>query len=386
MFSILLIELLIVVFAQPAFGGGLGDTGSCEIIVNQGLGYGLNKSNGSMEPMQKFVAERMTGIFIPASKEEYEAYQNADHKLTVTGNGETWFLHAGGYEEEAGLVDFTSEDLEWKAGIYHLKTDIGNGQIERTIKVRDMKDIHVLIVPMKSCYSGTVFDAVEISDTLDDFSRKVFPLGKNDLDWSCYPHVLNLSGKSYDLDTYIGRFRVWRSLSNLQEKENTYDLIVGLLPKNMAVDKTERISKGNGSISGFTYCDPALLVSVQGSSPAVTIAHEIGHCYELGDEYPFGMVNLNKNMIPYKMSGTNMKNVMENVTGSCIYVKGGAGDDHQGAGTVVTSEQLPFDIETGELIQRTMTSYMGLADYDETEYWMTTDTWNSVYDALVLDE
>lgn len=326
------------------------------------------------------------GIYISASKAEYEAYQRIGHKMTVEGNGEVRYFDAVGYDEDAALIDFTSRDMEWKAGIYHLQTDIGGCRTEKTIEVKDMKAIRVLVVPIISYYSGIIVNAVEVSDTLDDFSRKVFPLGEHDLEWICYPGVLNLSDRRYDLNTSTGRFRVWSHLQNLQSEKAAYDLIVGLVPQNMAAQKTELVSVGDERISGFTYREPSMVVSMQGDSPAVTIAHEIGHCYELGDEYPYGTVNPEKNMIPYGMNGRYMQNPVETVTGDCIYVKGGAGNDRQGTGTLITQEQLSFDIDTGELIRRPVTSFMGLADYEESEYWMTTDTWNTVYDALVLTE
>lgn len=56
------------------------------------------------------------------------------------------------------------------------------------------------------------------------------------------------------------------------------------------------------------------------------------------------------------------------------------------AAAVILPRQYPYDVESGELIQREMTSFMGLSGYPEQEYWVTADIWESIYESLAQEE
>ena len=87
-------------------------------------------------------------------------------------------------------------------------------------------------------------------------------------------------------------------------------------------------------------------------------------------------------MVPYGMEGKDAQNPLKTVSGDCPYIKGGLGNAKQGTGTVISKEQYAYDSMTNELIDREMTSLMGLSGYSADEYWCTTDTWNTMYSAL----
>ena len=72
----------------------------------------------------------------------------------------------------------------------------------------------------------------------------------------------------------------------------------------------------------------------------------------------------------------------ESVQGTLPYIPGGAADEGQGSGTVVYARQYPYDISSGELLLRDMTSFMGLSGYRESEYWVTTQIWEALYKEL----
>lgn len=346
------------------------------IIINQGLGMGLDKEDGSLYAMDQLVAEKGTGLFVktaPEWKEEAE-----DSVMFINGNGQEWNFPAAGYNEESGLIDYTdSEQMEWEAGDYLVTVKLGDAEFEREICFRDMKNIRILAVPITAYYSGELEELDELEASLDDFTRKVYPLGRNDLEWNLYEGgTLALEGESYDLDTSGGRYRIWRILSDLQGEG--YDLVVGFVPQNMR----PRGGAEERSLTGFTFGEAASVISLEDTSPEVTVAHEIGHCYNLGDEYENGTFCLNYNMVPYGMQGRNADRLSETVWGICPFIKGGPGNEEHGTGTVISKEQYAYDTTTNELIDREMTSFMGLSGYPAEEYWCTTDIWSAMYHAL----
>lgn len=346
------------------------------IIINQGLGMGLDKEDGSLYAMDQLVAEKGTGLFVktaPEWKEEAE-----DSVMFINGNGQEWNFPAAGYYEESGLIDYTdSEQMEWEAGDYLVTVKLGDAEFEREICFRDMKNIRILAVPITAYYSGELEELDELEASLDEFTRKVYPLGRNDLEWNLYEGgTLALEGESYDLDTSGGRYRIWRVLSDLQGEG--YDLVVGFVPQNMR----PRGGAEERSLTGFTFGEAASVISLEDTSPEVTVAHEIGHCYNLGDEYENGTFCLNYNMVPYGMQGRNADRLSETVWGICPFIKGGPGNEEHGTGTVISKEQYAYDTTTNELIDREMTSFMGLSGYPAEEYWCTTDIWSAMYHAL----
>lgn len=346
------------------------------IIINQGLGMGLDKEDGSLYVMDELVAERGTGLFVKAAPELAE--NAADSDMTISGNGKEWNFPAEGYDESSGLIDYTgSGQREWEAGKYLITVRLGNSEYEREVVFRNMKNIRILAVPVTACYSGKTEELNELEDSLDGFTRKVYPLGREDLEWILYEDgALTLEGENYDLDTPGGRYRIWRALAGM--KGNDYDLVVGFVPRNML----PRREAADRTLTGFTFGEAASVISLEDIGPEVTVAHEIGHCYDLGDEYENGTFCLDHNMVPYGMAGRNGKDLSKTVSGNCPYIRGGTGNEEQGTGTVISKEQYAYDITTDELIDREMTSLMGLSGYPAEEYWSTSDIWNTMFHAL----
>ncbi len=123
-------------------------------------------------------------------------------------------------------------------------------------------------------------------------------------------------------------------------------------------------------------------VSLEDTCPQVTIAHEIGHCLSLGDEYENGTFSVSMNMPPYGMKGKDRYGLSETAEGTSPYILGGTADEWQGSGTVVYGSQYPYDVFPGEVLFRDMTSFMGLSGYQEPEYWVTTQIWEALYREL----
>ncbi len=352
------------------------------LVFDQGIGMGLDKEDGSLYPVDLLVADRPTGIFLQIDPDVLE--DAGTISMTVTGNGETWKYTGGDYLAEQEILSFTeTEPVRWESGSYHVSVEFDNGgAMEQDICFRDMKNIRVLVVPVSAPYSGELIKSGELDETLDDYTRKVYPLGDEDLEWIIYEDgELLLDDPEYDLNSTMGRYRIWKLLDDMYEEGN-YDLVLGVVPRNMTPSKEQK----QASVTGFTFGKAVSAISMEDISPAVTVAHEIGHCYSLGDEYENGTFSLSSNMVPYGMSGLNSSSLNEKVSGSCPYIKGGAADETQGSGTLVERENLPYDITTGTLIEQDMTSFMGLSGYPQEEYWITTDIWTTLYQKLTQEK
>ncbi len=348
------------------------------ILFDQGLGLGLDASDGSFYPMYLLAAERRTGLYVQAAPETFDGVLDETEYIRVSGDAEKIF-YARDYDEETELYDFSDDTWKWEAGEYHVSLYLNGAVAEEDVVFRDMKDIRVLVVPMNTFYGEEWLGVEEVPEDITDFTMQVYPLGENDLEWNVLKQedggAMDLE---YDINSVTGRYRIWRELSGLDDGENPYDLILGLVPRNIRTSEESLTA----DIAGFTFGGKTSVISLGDTCPAVTVAHEIGHCCGLGDEYENGMVSPEANRIPFGMRGRDKRSLGDMVTGECPYIISGQDGGTLGTGTLVRREQLPFDVLTGELLERDMSSFMGLSGFPREEYWTTTDIWNRMYEVL----
>ncbi len=363
-------------------GAADGTRAEPEIIVNQGLGVGLDGENGEFYLMDMLVAERNTGFFVQIEPEVWQE-AGAQPALLISNETDTWRFTGSEYWEEYGLLYFdTEEQKAWEAGQYEIRVDLNRGGIlNREVVFHEMRDIEILIVPIAGYYSGETRQTDPLGENLWQYTERVYPVGADDLQWIIYDGKdVALDNKRYDLDTSLGRLRAWQYLRQLHAGSGA-DMVIGIVPDNMK----QRASSEEAAVTGFTFGDDVSVISLQDPCPQVTVAHEIGHCLSLGDEYENGTFSVSMNMVPYGMKGKDRYRLSETVQGTSPYITGGTADEWQGSGTVVYACQYPYDVLSGELLYRDMTSFMGLSGYQEPEYWVTTQIWESLYTKLRED-
>jgi hypothetical protein len=142
----------------------------------------------------------------------------------------------------------------------------------------------VLAVPVRANYDGEVKAASGRWKEGGDFLRQVYPISNAGYDW-VLGQELDASDESYDLTTDDGQGALWDALADLQPKscitnpnsDRCYDLIVGFIP--------DRIHTDNGTLQGFTYGAPANIVVESDDDMPATVAHEVAHTFDVGDEY-----------------------------------------------------------------------------------------------------
>ena len=70
----------------------------------------------------------------------------------------------------------------------------------------------------------------------------------------------------------------------------------------------------NGCGQGYTFGKPANIITLMDKDMLPTVAHEIAHCYEVGDEYDGGSYNYRVNNVPLKYTSTGR----DKVTGDAV--------------------------------------------------------------------
>lgn len=297
--------------------------------------------------------------------------------LLISDGRDIWRFTDSEYLQEYELLCFdTSDQMCWEAGQYEVQVTLGDSDIlKREITFWEMRDMEILVVPITGYYSGEIRGTGPLDENLWAYTEKVYPLGVEDLEWNIYNDgQVSFDSKRYDLDTSLGRLWVWQYLKQLYDQGDV-DMVIGIVPENMKA----RSSAEEATVTGFTFGEDVSVISLEDSCPQVTIAHEIGHCLLLGDEYENGTFSVSMNMVPYGMKGKNRFRLSETVQGIYPYILGGAADEKQGSGTVIYARQYPYDIFSGELLLRDMTSFMGLSGYQESEYWVTTQIWEALF-------
>lgn len=381
--SVLSSPVVLGVVGCIVFGIGLLPVGAAdsartesEIIINQGLGLGLDGESGELYPMDMLVANRNTGFFVRIEPEEWQEV-GGQPTLLISDETDIWRFTDSEYWEEYGLLRFdTGEQKAWEAGQYEVRVDLKRGvTLQREAVFNPLRDIEILIVPIEGYYSGETSQAETPGEYLWEYTEKVYPVGDDDLQWIIYDgEDMDLDNNRYDLDTSLGRLRVWQYLKKLYNC-GSVDMVIGIVPENMK----QRAASEEATVTGFTFGDGVSVISMQDTCPQVTVAHEIGHCLSLGDEYENGTFSVSMNMVPYGMKGKNRYSLSETVQGTSPYIVGGTADEWQGSGTVVYACQYPYDIFSEEILFRDKTSFMGLSGFPEQEYWVTSQIWESLY-------
>ncbi len=341
------------------------------IEVNQVLSYGKNSNDGSYYPIENFVAGKETAVFV-TFKNKVNIPQDGSMTLTISKDGNiiTDLLPSNsGNQNYAYFYPRNMADVKnWQMGGYSFEFKSNLGTATRQTNFYPSKNIKVLAVPVIANYSGKVIRCSGDYKKSSEFLYATYPLGKNNLEYILAPE-LDLSDDMYDLNSEDGMYNVWEALANLQTKSKDYELIIGFVRNNPL----------DGSLAGYTYGLPANIVTESDGDMQATVAHEVAHCYKVGDEYPGGTMNPNTNEPPYKMKGSGWNG--GKVEGSKEAVVGGNSVGLDGSGSVINDNQRPFYV-LGQKNLTNVTSYMGSGLSNSWDFWTTSDIWNQLFKAF----
>ncbi|MDD3244006.1 MAG: hypothetical protein PHD32_09820 [Eubacteriales bacterium] len=349
------------------------------IQVIQVMAKGLDSTSGELFDMTQFVAGKDTLLAAPLP-EGSEVTSDGSMSLSVAKDGQELIqllpVNAGA---TGGLAMFTPKAMgdvgNWSAGEYTFTFVNGEETMERKATFQESKKIKVLAIPVIANYAGRVVSCEGEWKTAIQFTQDCYPISKDGIEY-VLGSELDLSDASYDLTTDEGQYNVWAALAALQTPSNDYELILGFVRERQGAD---------GTTQGYTYGLPANIITESDGDMQPTVAHEIAHCYNVGDEYPGGAINNAVNPAPYGMEGSDWSNRDATISGNKEAVVSATQFGNENTGSVVKPEQIPVDVAQMKTLA-TVGSFMGSGSSNMDDYWITSDIWNQLYKAFVTGE
>ncbi len=349
---------------EPAIGSageeeavGEGESSMERVEINQGLSLHPGLNDGQESYINDFVAKKQTVIMIkiPGSdsmtedqaKEAVKNYKMEARAVTNGQEADNAELSANGdnFSVKRAYTKFCELD-GWYAtasfangpdkGTYNFHIKDGDKEIAQNLGVNfyETVPLNILVVPVNTYYSARYTGGAPEGKKAYNCSMNYYAADGSEKPWSSLLGDL----KSYLLDTYPiaevnfeeakeldcsdpkydvvaqgdGQKNLWDEVCKLQTKnkegKDRYDLILAFVPY--------RQDQGGGQ--GFTFGKPANIITYTDKDMFPTVAHEIAHCYQVGDEYDGGSLNNDVNYAPNGYKGRNY------VTGAEITSNSGA--------------------------------------------------------------
>ncbi len=454
--------------AQAAKADDLEAAGEGEekgtIEINQGFSYHTGLNDGNETYLETFVARKKTAVMmkIPgsasismdeaAAKEAVKNYKLEAKAVTNGQEADNCELTADG--DAFSVKRVLDKDCDLVAGWYavanfptgpdkgtynfHLKDGDNEIGVHNGVTFYETQKLNVLVVPVNAYWSAKYEGGAPEAGAYTCKSGKFYDDAGNERDWSDLCTVL----KEYMLDVYPiaditfeegqeiqandasydmcneadanGQKKLWEEACKLQSKtkdgKDRYDLILAFVQY--------RQDKGGGQ--GYTFGKPTNIITYSDKDMLPTVAHEIAHCYQVGDEYDGGSFNINVNYPPNGYGGRDF--VTGNEYGDkksegaadywkdpAEYKKNASEDkkekiDESGKGTMVSLGLRPYSLGRQEFIQwkgatisgqgvsfadtvQPTISWMG-SGYSGSQdcYWTTSVIWDHLLKQLAVKE
>ncbi|NLK51852.1 MAG: hypothetical protein GX295_05350 [Syntrophomonadaceae bacterium] len=370
-----------------------GDHGRAEITVkyeinrepsvkaiqpNQVLGRYQYQDDEHYQPATDFVAGKDTVIQAFLSDEikidqvnnlELDIYCN-DNLVTTLKNPKK------DRDNNAGIfIPGDQSKCDWGAGVYKFVARIGYSEKTLYALFEEQRDIRILAVPLKANYGGKIVEPGGNWIDGDSMLRKLYPLADHNVKWIPHPVMVDASQPSANLMDYNGLIAIRWILQCLQPDkfvETPYDAIIGFVADPIPIIK-------NNKVVGYTLGQgkkPIATVALVDDYPT-TVAHEIAHFYDVGDEYDggIGRFNMLVNPPPFGFQGEDLF-TFEPVTSDADYVKPAP----VGSGSLISKNLHPFDPRKNKLLPDSI-SFMG-TDAPESKYWISPAIWRHLYHSL----
>ena len=271
---------------------------------------------------------------------------------------------------------------DWKAGDYTFEVKVGAATATANAQFQDRAGLSVILLPIKANYGpGDIRSTTGAWKNLLDFTKLVYPVAPDK--WKVkLGHEIDASGDQYNTLTPEGRqaltllvIEASQQRACFEEPRPTdilcYDSISGFVK--------DRLGPG-GTLQGFAYKTVKTNINVESDADAAaTVAHEIGHLYNLGDEYQGGAYNCPLNPPPAAYVGKDFNNP-EVQNYSCKESKSGEPPQGYTGSVVAANADLPIDL-SGRGPLPDMTSFMGNGPKQE-GFWISPTNWAALFDAL----
>ena len=376
--------------------------------VNQGFGFHVGLNDGKETLEDSLVAGKKTAVVmkIPGSdemtKEQAEAAK-ANYKLeakAVTNGQEADSCELTADGSNFSVVQLFNKDCDlekaWYVvanfpkgpdkGTYNFYIKNGDTVIgqQKTVNFYETKNLNILVVPVNgywsaakdggapsagphSCKNGNFVDAdgsqkpwSELCGALKQYMLDVYPIADVSFEEG---QELEAGTADYDMvdENSGGQKKLWEEACKLQSKKkdgsDRYDLILAFV----------QYRQGDGGGQGYTFGKPTNIITYSDKDMLPTVAHEIAHCYDVGDEYNGGSFNNKVNFPPNGYDGRDFTSGAD--------IKGSSGADaywqspkdyksdasvnsdkkdkvnENGAGTMVKLSLHPYSLSKEEFIR-----------------------------------
>ncbi|MDD4801909.1 MAG: zinc-ribbon domain-containing protein [Syntrophomonas sp.] len=341
------------------------------IQVNQGLGRYEYTDDENYVPATDFVAGKETAIQV-FFFEETPIDKIGDVKLEVYRDGARIatledFIKDKDHNSLNFIPNSMAQCENWKAGTYKFKALYKETEyVLDSVKLSKIPKLRILAVPLKANYDGFVKSPGNQWHNGHKFLREVFPVAKKDVEWIIRAEPLDVSSYMFNVTSATGQWKVAEQLKTLQTSSSgsQYDAIVGFIPEATA------------DSVGFTYRNLSVVVAEDQPDMMATVAHEIGHLYNLGEEYKGGAYNTSVNMPPYGYSGMDWFDKSKPASGTNENIKA---SDH-GEGVNISNNLHPFEVGSRGLLEDSIGFMGGGAQMDN--IWITPSVWKHLYHAF----
>lgn len=271
---------------------------------------------------------------------------------------------------------------DWKAGAYTFDVKIGSESVKLDgINFVERKGLSFLLVPIKANYGpGDVRSTSGTWKSLADFTRQVYPVSPDHFKVKLAQEV-DASGDQFNLKTDEGRVGMFEMAYMLQPSKacyekprpadaHCYDSISGFVKDRMGPQAT---------LQGFAIPGTYTNINVESDDDAAaTVAHEVAHLYNVGDEYQGGHFICTTNPPPAAYVGKDWNN-RETPTFSC---KESTSQPYPaGDGSLIgQATSLPYEVGGRGLLPSSV-SFMG-SGAPASANWVTPQIWSKLFDEL----
>lgn len=422
----------------------VGDA-TVDIEINQGLSNHLKldaaatrEADGGITKMNDFVAKKQTAVMfmVPGGADSNNQTITEDAAKAIVANYKLSVkavVDGNESESEALTADASNITLKsfydkdsdtaagWMAVIsfpegpdkgtynFHLfdnGTEVGTNN---GVNFYETKTLNILAVPVTGYWSKGAApefpqdkigqpiecDANSWGSTVADvktYLKDVYPIADINI---VEGKTLDAGTAEYDMCSADGQKKLWEEANKLQTKDketgkDKYDLILAFVMYRQ---------DENGSGQGYTFGRPTNIITLTDKDMLPTVAHEIAHCYQVGDEYDGGSLNSAVNFAPVGYKGRDFVSGEENTTSAATgdYWSdgklGGTNAENNGAGTVIYPSLHPYKLSTGEFVhfandkKDPTISYMG-SGYagSDNYYWTSSLIWEHLFKELLVKE
>ena len=361
--------------------------GSLEIIdveINQGLGN--QYENGDPNLFETgFVAYKDTVIRVFLSEPvkpdpiTQEVVVKRDGMNVLTLKPQWWFA-------ETDILTFPCPNRwkcgHWQSGNYTFVVTINSVDFIKEVTFLPTKKLKILAIPISLINSD---EDIELRDndwiTFIDLISQLYPIASINMGIELtvsYPLETTLDPTSEDFQRKLGgQLNKYNSNCGIGTDSMCFDQLVGILPPvPVGCDDEGKCTPGwsytNSNISvimangSLTYTNSrGKEISIIIDSSKAIAAHEVGHKYQLGDEYRRGNFQCDINPPPKEYIG-NDNDEIEVCPKSEAEEWLGLGE-----GSKINSiEDHPYDLIKLKSLDDKL-SFMGSASAEETDYWIT---------------